>query len=75
MTRPGLTVLLALAWLVKRSSSRTRGGVQETIRAVTSAIGTLKGPLHGGANQKVMEMLEKRRAASRMMEGLGESLS
>jgi citrate synthase len=25
--------------------------------AVTSAIGTLKGPLHGGANQKVMEML------------------
>ena len=26
---------------------------------VTSAIGTLKGPLHGGANQKVMEMLEK----------------
>jgi citrate synthase len=27
--------------------------------AVTSAIGTLKGPLHGGANQRVMEMLEK----------------
>lgn len=26
---------------------------------VTSAVGTLKGPLHGGANQKVMEMLEK----------------
>src|SRR6185436_9771908 len=26
---------------------------------VTSAIGALKGPLHGGANQKVMEMLEK----------------
>ena len=26
---------------------------------VTSAIGTLKGPLHGGANQRVMEMLEK----------------
>jgi 2-methylcitrate synthase len=25
--------------------------------AVTSAIGTLKGPLHGGANQRVMEML------------------
>jgi citrate synthase len=25
--------------------------------AITSAIGTLKGPLHGGANQKVMEML------------------
>jgi citrate synthase len=27
--------------------------------AMTSAVGTLKGPLHGGANQRVMEMLEK----------------
>jgi citrate synthase len=27
--------------------------------AVVSAIGTLKGPLHGGANQAVMEMLEE----------------
>jgi citrate synthase len=27
--------------------------------AITSAIGTLKGPLHGGANTKVMEMLLK----------------
>jgi citrate synthase len=27
--------------------------------AVTSAIGTLKGPLHGGANQRVMEMLRR----------------
>jgi citrate synthase len=26
--------------------------------AVTSAVGTLKGPLHGGANQNVMRMLE-----------------
>jgi citrate synthase len=26
--------------------------------AVTSAIGTLKGPLHGGANERVMHMLE-----------------
>ena len=26
--------------------------------AMTSAIGTLKGPLHGGANQRVMEMLD-----------------
>lgn len=25
--------------------------------AITSAVGTLKGPLHGGANQRVMEML------------------
>lgn len=27
--------------------------------AVTSAIGALKGPLHGGANQRVMQMLEE----------------
>ncbi len=27
--------------------------------AITSAIGTLKGPLHGGANQRVREMLEQ----------------
>ncbi|HUG39035.1 MAG TPA: citrate/2-methylcitrate synthase [Longimicrobiales bacterium] len=27
--------------------------------AITAAIGTLKGPLHGGANERVMEMLEK----------------
>jgi len=27
--------------------------------AATSAIGTLKGPLHGGANQRVMEMLDQ----------------
>lgn len=27
--------------------------------AITSAIGTLKGPLHGGANERVMAMLEK----------------
>lgn len=27
--------------------------------AITSAIGTLKGPLHGGANQRVMEMLRE----------------
>jgi citrate synthase len=27
--------------------------------AITSAIGTLKGPLHGGANERVMEMLRR----------------
>ena len=26
---------------------------------ITSAIGTLKGPLHGGANEQVMAMLEE----------------
>src|SRR5690606_38948463 len=27
--------------------------------AITSAIGALKGPLHGGANERVMEMLQE----------------
>ena len=33
--------------------------------AITAAIGTLKGPLHGGANEGVMEMLKKIGDASR----------
>lgn len=38
-----------------RVTASTQAGVHP---AVTSAIGTLKGPLHGGANQRVMEMLD-----------------
>ena len=30
----------------------------DTYSAIAAAIGALKGPLHGGANIKVMEMLE-----------------
>ena len=37
----------------------TTSTLSDIYSAVTSAIGTLKGPLHGGANQRVMEMLEK----------------
>jgi citrate synthase len=35
----------------------TASTLADVYSAVTTAIGTLKGPLHGGANQKVMEML------------------
>lgn len=35
----------------------TAGTISDIYSAVTSAIGALKGPLHGGANQRVMEML------------------
>jgi citrate synthase len=35
----------------------TAGTLADMHSAVTSAIGTLKGPLHGGANERVMEML------------------
>ncbi|MFB6184681.1 MAG: citrate synthase [Haloarculaceae archaeon] len=35
----------------------TASTLSDLYSAVTSAVGTLKGPLHGGANQDVMEML------------------
>lgn len=43
--------------------------------AVTSAIGTLKGPLHGGANQRVMEMLESIGEVNRVEPWLREQLA
>lgn len=36
----------------------TAGTLSDMYSAITSAIGTLKGPLHGGANEQVMYMLE-----------------
>jgi citrate synthase len=35
----------------------TASTLSDMYSAITSAIGTLKGPLHGGANERVMEML------------------
>jgi len=35
----------------------TMGTLSDIYSGVTSSIGTLKGPLHGGANEKAMEML------------------
>jgi citrate synthase len=41
-------------------AARVTGGTMADMHsAVTSAIGALKGPLHGGANERVMEMLLK----------------
>lgn len=41
-------------------AARVTASTQSDIHAaITSAIGTLKGPLHGGANQRVMEMLNR----------------
>ncbi|MEE9592148.1 MAG: citrate synthase [Thermoplasmata archaeon] len=37
----------------------TASTLSDVYSAVTAAIGTLKGPLHGGANMRVMEMLEE----------------
>ncbi|MCI4345108.1 MAG: citrate/2-methylcitrate synthase, partial [Thermoplasmata archaeon] len=37
----------------------TASTLSDLYSAITSAIGTLKGPLHGGANERVMELLEE----------------
>lgn len=39
------------------SARVTAGTLSDMYSAITSAIGTLKGPLHGGANEQVMRML------------------
>ncbi|MET8981154.1 bifunctional 2-methylcitrate synthase/citrate synthase [Streptomyces sp. NPDC004539] len=43
--------------------------------AVTAAIGALKGPLHGGANEAVMHMLEEIGDPARAQEWLDEALA
>lgn len=42
---------------------------------ITSAIGTLKGPLHGGANEAVMAMLEEVGSVDRVESYINEKLS
>lgn len=41
------------------SARVTAGTLSDLYSAITSAIGTLKGPLHGGANEQVMHMLKE----------------
>lgn len=41
------------------SSRVTISTLSDIHSAITSAVGTLKGPLHGGANQKALEMLQE----------------
>jgi citrate synthase len=43
--------------------------------AITSAIGTLKGPLHGGANEAVMKMLLEIGSLDRVDEAIHEKLA
>jgi citrate synthase len=40
------------------SARVTASTLADMYSAITTALGTLKGPLHGGANQRVMQMLE-----------------
>lgn len=41
------------------SARVTASSLSDMFSALVSAVGTLKGPLHGGANEQVMKMLEK----------------
>lgn len=51
------------------STARMIGSAQASLYAsISGAIGALSGPLHGGANQKVIEMLENIRAEGRSLE-------
>jgi len=44
----------------------TASTLSDMFSAITSAIGTLKGPLHGGANEQVMKMLEEVKALGKV---------
>jgi citrate synthase len=54
----------------------TAGTLSDIHSATTSALGTLKGPLHGGANQEVMKMLleigEPQRAKAYLKDALSQ---
>jgi citrate synthase len=49
--------------------------LSDTYSAVTAAIGALKGPLHGGANEAVMDMMEEIGTADRAVEWLKRALA
>ena len=43
--------------------------------AITAAIGTLKGPLHGGANEAAMELIEKFKTPQEAAKGIVDALA
>lgn len=53
----------------------TASTLSDLYSAVTSAVGTLKGPLHGGANERVMELLDEVGTPARVEEGVREKLA
>lgn len=55
-----------------RVTSSTESGIYSSIMA---AIGTLKGPLHGGANERVMRMLEEIGSMDRIESFLKDALA
>jgi citrate synthase len=57
------------------SARVTASTLSDMHSAITSAIGTLKGPLHGGANERVMETLIKIGDAGRAEEMVNQMLA
>ncbi len=53
----------------------TAATLSDFYSAITSAIGTLRGPLHGGANEKAMELIEKFSSPDAAEKGLREMLA
>jgi 2-methylcitrate synthase len=53
----------------------TAATLSDIYSALTSAIGTLRGPLHGGANEAAMEIIEKFKTADEAEKGLREMLA
>lgn len=52
----------------------TAGTLSDFYSAITSAIGTLRGPLHGGANEMAMELIEKFATPAQATQGLQDML-
>ncbi len=48
----------------------TAGTLSDFYSAITSAIGTLRGPLHGGANEAAMELIEQFKTPAEAEKGL-----
>jgi 2-methylcitrate synthase len=56
------------------SARVTAGTLSDFYSTITSAIGTLRGPLHGGANEAAMELIEKFNSAEAADKGVHEML-
>ena len=57
------------------SARVTIATLSDMYSAITSAIGTLKGPLHGGANEGVIKMLQEIGSLDRVDAYIGEALA
>jgi 2-methylcitrate synthase len=57
------------------SARVTAGTLSDFYSAITSAIGTLRGPLHGGANEKAMALIERFKDVPAADKGVHEMLA